>query len=61
MTSFDVLAFMSGTAVRLGLFAVDDFSPVGKTVRGAVFHACVPFAGWILIVDISSLAGFVFL
>lgn len=42
VASFAVSAYMVGTIVGFWGFPVDDFSPVGQPVRGAVFHAFVP-------------------
>jgi hypothetical protein len=42
VASFAVSVYMVGTIVRFWGFPVDDFSPVGQPVRGAVFHAFVP-------------------
>ena len=59
VASFAVSAYMVGTIVGFQGFPVDDFSPVGQSVRGAVFHAFVPLTV-LGVADISSLASFVF-
>lgn len=59
VASFAVSAYMVGTIVGFRGFPVDDFSPVGQSVRGAVFHAFVPLTV-LGVADISSLASFVF-